>query len=365
MFTHITINQNERGIVTRDGRPVAWLAAGAHFLWNIMTEPKVEKIDLDQGYMKLTPELSSVIPDGVAEEIFVGAKSLALVERDGLPLCVLGAGRYVLWQQRGRVSAEVIDTETVLTEMPDVFWGLVPVSTLRVAIVKPFERALLYINGALERVLGPGRHGINSRSRLVEVIPVDMRERELQISGQEVITRDKVSLRTNLIVKYRVTDAVRSVEATINLSDMVYSEAQMAARNLVGGITVDELLEGRHQSASRMREALALREEDWGIEVVSIDLKDVVLPGDMKMILNKVIEAEKQAAANLILRREETAATRSLANTAKVLQSNPVLMRLKEIEAMKEIADRIDQISIVAGGQDLVRLLPSLPELKP
>ena len=361
MWTRITIKQNERGLVTREGQLTGWLEPGVHTLWTLFSAVEVARIDLAEGFATLSPELRCVLPEGAGEELFVGPDKLALVERDGLPWRVLGPGRYVLWQQRESIRASVVDTRALLTEVPEAFWDFVPRGDLNVVTVKPFQRALLYVNGELASVLGPGRHGVSATRRQIEINLVDLREQEIQINGQEVITRDKVSIRTNLIIKYRVTDPVLSVQATTGLFDMLYSEAQMAARNLIGAIGVDELLEGRHQAAALMREAVSPRALGWGIEILCVDLKDIVLPGDMKTILNRVIEAEKQAAANLILRREETAATRSLANTAKVLQNNPVLMRLKEIEAIKEIADRIDQITVVAGGQDLARLLPALP----
>ena len=84
----------------------------------------------------------------------------------------------------------------------------------------------------------------------------------------------------------------------------------------------------------------------WGAEVTSVDLKDLILPGEMKTILNQVIEAEKRAAANVILRREETAATRSLANTAKLLEQNPVLVRLKELESLERLAEKVGSVTV-------------------
>ncbi|MEO8702377.1 MAG: slipin family protein, partial [Kofleriaceae bacterium] len=87
-------------------------------------------------------------------------------------------------------------------------------------------------------------------------------------------------------------------------------------------------------------------------------VKDVILPGEMKVLLNKVIEAEKAAAANVIMRREDAAATRNMANTAKVIAENPVLMRLKELETMKDIAGQIDEIKLVMGAEGMKHLMP-------
>jgi hypothetical protein len=95
------------------------------------------------------------------------------------------------------------------------------------------------------------------------------------------------------------------------------------------------------------------------VRVERAGVKDVVLPGEMKTLLNRVIEAEKEAAANVILRREETAATRSLANTARVIAEQPVLLRLKELEALKEIAGRIREVRVVVGADGLKTLLPA------
>jgi regulator of protease activity HflC (stomatin/prohibitin superfamily) len=158
-----------------------------------------------------------------------------------------------------------------------------------------------------------------------------------------------------------VADPVAAVQGAAALDDALYSEAQLVARRHVAGVSVDQLLERRGEAAAAMREALAPRALAWGVEVVAIDLKDVILPGEMKALLNKVIEAEKQAAATSILRREETAATRSLANTAKLLEQNPTLMRLKEMEAWREIAERVGQITVVATPQQLLNTVSLKP----
>jgi regulator of protease activity HflC (stomatin/prohibitin superfamily) len=247
-----------------------------------------------------------------------------------------------------------VSTAPVLAELPDAFLPLVPETHLLTAVVAPYERALLYVNGELARVLSEGRYAVLREHRDVRLVRVDLREREIQIAGQEVMTADKVSLRINVVVKLRVVDPVASVQGAAALDDALYSEAQLVARRHVAGLSVDQLLERRGEAAAAMREALAPRAQAWGVEVIAIDLKDVILPGDMKALLNRVIEAEKQAAATSILRREETAATRSLANTAKLLEQNPTLMRLKEMEAWRDMAGRVGQITVVATPQQLL-----------
>jgi regulator of protease activity HflC (stomatin/prohibitin superfamily) len=134
---------------------------------------------------------------------------------------------------------------------------------------------------------------------------------------------------------------------------------QLAARDYVAGVSLDDLLEGR-DAMTRFLEAEAVpAAARFGVRIDRVGVKDVVLPGEMKTLLNRVIEAEKEAAANVILRREETAATRSLANTARVIADHPVLMRLKELEAIKDIAERIDEVRLVVGSDGLDKLLPA------
>ena len=119
------------------------------------------------------------------------------------------------------------------------------------------------------------------------------------------------------------------------------------------------LLEGRDAMTRFLEEDSIPKTLRFGVRVERVGVKDVVLPGEMKTLLNRVIEAEKEAAANVILRREETAATRSLANTARVMAEQPVLLRLKELESMKEIAARIHEVRVVVGADGLKTLLPA------
>ena len=117
--------------------------------------------------------------------------------------------------------------------------------------------------------------------------------------------------------------------------------------------TVDELLEDKQVIDDVVSEQVKSRMLPFGMEIASLGVKDIVLPGDMKNILAQLVEAEKSAQANVIRRREETAATRSLLNTAKVMENNPVALRLKELETLERVAERIDNISVF-GGLDQV-----------
>ncbi|MFO0651999.1 MAG: slipin family protein [Polyangiales bacterium] len=361
MLTTVVLGPSQRALVLRDGVPFRWLRAGRHRLWGRRDRFELRRYELDQHTAPMTPELLAVLPGDEGVEHVVGAAEIGLVTADGRPAKVLTAGRWVLWQSRVEVTCENVSTAALsASAVPTAFRALAPDTELRTIVAAPYERVLLYVDGALAEVLGAGPHPVFVRDRELRDERVDLREREMQIVGQDVMTADKVTLRLNLCVKLRVTDAVKACEAVENLDNAVYTEAQLCARRSLAGLTLDQLLERRGTLGAAMREEVAARAAGWGVEMLAVDVKDVVLPGEMKTLLNQVIEADKRAAANVILRREETAATRALANTAKLLESNPTLLRLKELEAWKEIAQSVGQVNVVATPQQLLGPL-SLP----
>ena len=208
-----------------------------------------------------------------------------------------------------------------------------------------------------EGILEPGRYAFwNHPAARVVVQVLDTRVQQLKIEGQELMTRDKVTLRLTLTAEYAPSDAPTTVHAVADVKDALYLAVQLAAREFVAGVTLDELLEGRDTLTRYLEAQVVPRAETFGLRVHRVGVKDVILPGEMKSLLNKVIEAEKAAAANVILRREDAAATRNMANTAKVIAENPVLMRLKELETMKDIAEKIDEIKLVVGAEGLQKL---------
>ena len=141
-----------------------------------------------------------------------------------------------------------------------------------------------------------------------------------------------------------------SVAAVSDYVQSIYREAQLALRAVVGTKTLDTLLEERDAVADELRGLVAPRLEAIGLELVNLGIRDVILPGDMKVLLNKVIEAQKAAEANLITRREETAAIRSQLNAARILESNPTLMRLRELEALEKVTEKANLTVVLGDG---------------
>ncbi|MFO0661515.1 MAG: slipin family protein [Polyangiaceae bacterium] len=237
------------------------------------------------------------MPESEADRLEVPHHHVALVTKDGRPHAMLTAGNYVLWRQRAEMKATLVSTQSLMAEIPEGFWSLAPVGLLQTALVQSWERALVYVDGKLDRELSAGRYALFADDRVVKIETHSLREREIQIVGQEVMSADKATLRISVIVKYKITDPVLATSAVESLHDSLYAEAQIAARRLIAGQALDVLLEQRSNIGATLRETIAERAKSWGVEVVQIDLKDVVLPGEMKVLLNQVIEAEKQAIA--------------------------------------------------------------------
>jgi len=178
---------------------------------------------------------------------------------------------------------------------------------------------------------------------------VDLRLQAMEVSGQEILTKDKVSLRANLSATYQVTDPVKARSSLKDFKDFVYRELQFGLRQAIGTRTLDALLGGKGELDRVVYEHVSAKVAAHGVEVRSVGIKDLILPGEMKDILNQVVQAEKIAQANVIRRREETSATRSLLNTAKLMDDNPTLKRLKELEVLEKVSEKVDRLTVFGG----------------
>ncbi|MEM9944382.1 MAG: slipin family protein [Planctomycetota bacterium] len=185
----------------------------------------------------------------------------------------------------------------------------------------------------------------------IKVVEVDKREQAIDVNGQDLMTADKVTLRLNAVITYLVSDSRRSVSSSDNVHQALYRAAQLALRTIVGRHELDTFLNHKQQVADEAMEQLSSRADELGLKIVGLGVRDIILPGEMKDLMNKVIEARKAAEANLISRREETAAIRSQANTAKLLDANPMLMKLRELEVLEKIAES-SNLQVVLGGKE-------------
>ncbi|RYD87102.1 MAG: slipin family protein, partial [Sphingobacteriales bacterium] len=190
----------------------------------------------------------------------------------------------------------------------------------------------------------------------VQVGKVDTRLQQLELSGQEILTRDKAMLRLNAFAQYHVLDIEKALLQNKEYERQLYVQVQLALREYVGGFTLDELLDKRNDLVEAVLRSVQHAAATLGVRVHDFGIRDIILPGDVKEIMNSVLIAEKKAQANGIMRREETASTRSLLNTAKLMEENSMLFKLKELEYVEKIADKISSLSVSGNGQLLEQL---------
>ena len=212
----------------------------------------------------------------------------------------------------------------------------------------------LFLKGTSKRAIALylNEHGVPSPSayKLQKGIPVSTRGYDDPMWGARMIH----SILTNPTYTGDLAQGRSRVKSyKVHEVESVPREEWVEVAGTHEAITLDELLEDKQVIDEVVSAQVKARMTPFGIEVASLGVKDIVLPGDMKAILSQLVEAEKSAQANVIRRREETAATRSLLNTAKVMENNPVALRLKELETLERVAERIDKISVF-GGLDQV-----------
>jgi regulator of protease activity HflC (stomatin/prohibitin superfamily) len=304
----------------------------------------------------------------VVEIVELGDRQVGLVYKNERLAGVLAPGtRQLYWRGPVKVRVEVRDISeeyTLDARTARVLAGAKGASGVDAAIsvveVPDTAVGLLIVDGELRAVLKPGLTAYWKYQRVLRVEQVDLRLQTMEVAGQEILTRDKVSLRVNLTALWQVTDAVKARATVSSFVDYVYKELQFALRAAVGTRTLDELLTDKGV-IDREVAASAVKLEASGLAVRSVGVKDIILPGEMKTILNQVVEAEKVAQANLIRRREETAATRSLLNTARLMEENPTLLRLKELETLEKVTEKVDKITVYNGLEGVLKnMVPTL-----
>ena len=353
----LIVDENQRALLHVDGNTFAFLEPGRHVYFKGKRNISVTRLYLQQGFTTYDPRHEAFIPVGLKKDLAVAPNEVAILELRGQPMGCLAPGNYVLWQEPSPVVASKYSLEGLLCEVPIEARHLVPAKLATPVVVKPYERALVYSDGELAKVLDAGNWFLNAANRKLNVQLVDLREEAVQIVGQELMSSDKVTLRVNVVAKVEVKDPVLAVESTVDYKAALYTEAQMIVRRFVASVTVDTLLGDRNAASLWMQEELAKRATSWGVEVKSVDIKDVILPGEMRTLMQRVLSAEKEAEAGSIERREESARTRSQANAARMIENNPVMMRLRELEALQTIAASVEQLTVVATPEELLKKL--------
>lgn len=365
MFRRIRIKPHERGLLFREGVFLDVLRPGVEWYFDPLLKLRVDVVPTRAPWL-VHADLDLIVKSGMlaGEAIVADLKDheRALVWIDGRFARVLGSGLYALWTTEHDVRVEVVDAramQLVHAELPVIVRTPGAAALLEVDEVAPGHAGLWFRDGVYQATLGAGTYAFWKDTGTLAVFDVDLKELVLDISGQEIMTADKVTLRLNALVAYRVTDPLRFVMEVDGAAQALYRAAQLALREAVGAKELDELLVAKDALAGELSARIQPRAAELGITVVAAGVRDVILPGDMKELMNKVTEAKKAAEASLITRREETAAMRMQANTAKILESNPTLMKLKELEVLEKVADK-SNLTVLLGEEGLANRVVKL-----
>lgn len=202
--------------------------------------------------------------------------------------------------------------------------------------VKQYERGVKFTLGKFSKLSEPGW-------RLVipifqKMVKVDIRTKAVDVPDQEAITQDNISVTINAVIYYKVSDASRSVLEVENFYYAVSQLAQTTMRNIVGEVSLDELLKNRQQIATKIEEIVDKATDPWGVEVESVELKDIVLSADLKRTMAKVAEAERERKAVIINSEGEVSASENLAKAARTLSEVPGALHLRTLHAMNDIS---------------------------
>ena len=368
-FKRVTVKKNERGLLLRNGDFERVLQPGTHWLFDGIDALRVEVFALEQAAFThgLADYLMAKEPAVVEAEfvrVALTETQVGLRTENGVLVEVLApATRRLYWKGLVEVGVEVIDISATAEVPAPVVARLLQTQLRQRAVaglagvlqvqVPEHGAGMLWIDGKVGRLLAPGSYAFWKFNRNVAVEPVDLRLQAMEVAGQEILTRDKVALRLNLSATWRYTDVLKAFTQLQKPAEHLYRELQFGLRAAVGTRSLDELLENKTVIDEVVTAQVRTKLSNYGLALDGVGVKDIVLPGEMKTILAQVVEAGKAAEANVIRRREETAATRSLLNTAKVMEDNPVALRLKELETLERVAERIDKISVF-GGLDQV-----------
>lgn len=366
----VVIGDGERGLLYGNRRFERVLAPGVYRLWDAfnklevrrfeLARPEYEGKDAEVLIERLGAELQH---DFVLADIAVS--EVGLVSKNGKLEDVLAPGsRELYWKGAVEVVVERVSLGEGLEVPAAVVKRLRQLGVLErvaVAVTVPVESAgLLFIDGKLARTLEPGAYAFWNFQKNVGAEVIELRVQSVEVSGQELLTRDKVSLRVNLAASIRITDAVAARTKVAKYGDYLYRELQFGLRKAVSAKTLDELLGDKASLDGDIYGYVRGRMGELGIEVLGVGVKDVILPGEMKEILNSVVQAEKAAQANTIRRREEANAMRSALNTARLMEESPTLMRLKELETLEKVTEKIDKLTVFGGLDGVLHQLVKL-----
>ncbi len=350
----VRINVGKVGIVTKKGDYRRVLSAGVYWLGfsenvKLYDCNTLYSSDADFDIMFQDEQFAKII-----ELVEVKDSQIALKYINNNFENVLTPGRSFFFKGFLNMQFELVDIAKVeITENIELAVLKRPIlnNYIRSFKVESSEEGLLFIDGKFVKELSRGTYYFWKNAISVEVLKVDLRQLQLEISGQEILSKDKAALRVNFYTQYKVIDTKKALLDSKDFEKQLYILIQLALREFIGTMTLDELLDNKASVAHYIIDSLSQKTIQLGVRILSCGIRDVILPGEVKEIMNQVLIAQKKAQANTITRREETASTRSLLNTAKLMEDNQMLFKLKEMEYVEKIAEKIGEITVSSGGQ--------------
>jgi regulator of protease activity HflC (stomatin/prohibitin superfamily) len=210
------------------------------------------------------------------------------------------------------------------------------VTLISIRQVNQYQRGVRFTLGKFTSVMEPGW-------RLVFPIvqsyqKVDIRTKAVDVPDQNAITKDNVSVRVNAVIYYKVSDAAKAIIEVEDFKYAISQYAQTTMRNIVGEVTLDELLASRDKIADRIREIVDIETGNWGLKVQNVELKDVSLPPELERTIGKQAEAEREKRAVIITSEGEVAASENMAKAAQMLSSVPGALHLRTLQSINDIA---------------------------
>ncbi|MBE6638797.1 MAG: slipin family protein [Ruminococcaceae bacterium] len=356
------INENQKGFLFKNGKYKGMLGAGKYYLYG-GREIQITPLSgwLVSGNCSLETLLSDPEVRSKVSVVEVSDAEYALHYVNGQLSTVtplLGRGKYAFWQIEDVHTYQMIDTTNPMANdsIPIYMFQYIPSVFYTKMEVQAHEKAALYYNGRFEQLLDAGTYYFWKTAVKVEAKTVDTRLQQMNIQGQEMLTLDKVALRINFVCHYRVTEYVRVLTEIDDYREHMHVAAQLALREYVGKYKLDEILENKDQMSQYVLKSLQEKEKELFVQIMDAGVKDIILPGEIREIMNTVLIAEKRAQANVITRREEVASTRSLLNTARLMDENRTLYKLKELEYIERICENVGNITLNSGGDVLSQL---------
>ncbi len=294
VFKTIKIRSYEVGLYFRDREFKGLLGEGRHWLFDPLCKVRVVIVSQRDPWL-VHDKLDVIVKSGALAEraVVLDLKDheRGLVWVDGRFSHVLPPGLYAYWTGQKDVKVDVVDARNVRFEhaqLPVIARSQMANHVLDVCRVERDRIGVLFQDGKFVETLRPGLYAFWRNLSDAKVVEVDTRETMVDVSGQEIMTADKVTLRMNAVATYRIVDARKAVSATEDVRQALYRETQLALRAVVGVRDLDAFLADKDAVAGDIEELVRRRAGELGLEVVSVGIRDVILPGDMKDLMNKV-----------------------------------------------------------------------------